>query len=60
MGAVSALMHADRDPALSAIVLDSPFCSLRELATEIAGKKAFIPSFVTNGVMSMVRDTIQE
>lgn len=32
MGAVSTLMHADRDPGLACIVLDSPFCSLKELA----------------------------
>jgi len=28
MGAVTALLHADRDPSIAAIVLDSPFANL--------------------------------
>lgn len=29
MGSVTALMHADRDPSIAGLVLDSPFSSLR-------------------------------
>jgi hypothetical protein len=29
MGAVTALMHADRDPSIAGLVLDGPFSSLR-------------------------------
>lgn len=36
MGAVTALLHADRDPTLGAICLDSPFASLRQLSEELA------------------------
>lgn len=36
MGAVTALMHADRDPSIAALVLDSPFTSLKTLAEELA------------------------
>lgn len=36
MGAVTALMHADRDPSIAGLVLDSPFTSLRTLAEELA------------------------
>ena len=31
MGAVTALLHGDRDPSIGSIVVDSPFCSLRVL-----------------------------
>jgi pimeloyl-ACP methyl ester carboxylesterase len=60
MGSVSTLMHADRDPGLACIVLDSPFCSLNELAQDIAKNKAGIPNFIVGGVMSIVRGTIKE
>lgn len=60
MGAVTALMHADRDPGLAAIVLDSPFCSLKELSLELAKKKAKIPNFITKKVLGMLKKTIEE
>lgn len=60
MGAVTALMHADRDPGLAAIVLDSPFCSLKELSLELAKKKAKVPNFITNKVLGMLQKTVKE
>jgi hypothetical protein len=36
MGAVTGLMHADRDPSIAGLVLDSPFSNLRTLAEELA------------------------
>ncbi len=35
MGAVTSLLHADRDPTLACLVLDSPFTNLRKLAMEL-------------------------
>jgi len=35
MGAITALMHADRDPSIAGLVLDSAFASLRELAEDL-------------------------
>ncbi len=35
MGAVTALLYAQRDPSIAGIVLDSPFSSLTELMLEI-------------------------
>jgi dienelactone hydrolase len=58
MGAVSTLMHADSDPGLACIVLDSPFCSLNELAHELAENRASVPGFVVGGIMSLVKSTI--
>jgi hypothetical protein len=60
MGAVSTLMHADRDPGLACIVLDSPFCSLNELAEELAKNKANVPGFLTSAIMSLVSGTIKD
>ena len=38
MGAVTALMHADRDPSIAGLVLDSAFSSLRDLAEDLCKK----------------------
>jgi esterase/lipase len=35
MGAVTALMYADRDPSIAGLVLDSAFSSLRKLAEDL-------------------------
>lgn len=40
MGAVTALLHADRDPSIAGLVLDSPFSSLSTLAEELISKYA--------------------
>jgi fermentation-respiration switch protein FrsA (DUF1100 family) len=42
MGAVTALMHADRDPSIAGLVLDSPFSNLRTLAEELAKNHSVI------------------
>jgi len=58
MGAVSALMHADRDPTIAGICLDSPFSSLRELIEEIAQSERLlipVPSWLLNGILSLIR-----
>lgn len=36
MGAVTALMHADRDPSIAGLVLDSAFSNLKTLSEELA------------------------
>jgi len=58
MGAVTALMHVDRDPSLAAICLDSPFSSLRELIEEIAQSERLyvpVPTWLVNGILSVIR-----
>ena len=35
MGAATSLMHGDRDPSIAAMVLDSPFADLTQLAEEM-------------------------
>lgn len=36
MGAVTALLHGDRDPSIAGMILDSPFANMKTLVTELA------------------------
>ena len=59
MGAVTALLHGDRDPTIAAMVLDSPFSKLNDLCKEIAASYTKLPSFLVSGALSMVKRTIK-
>lgn len=59
MGAVTALLHGDRDPSIAAMVLDSPFANLRLLCNELAKMYAKIPSLLVGGAMKLVGSTIK-
>ncbi|CAE8669900.1 unnamed protein product [Polarella glacialis] len=59
MGAFTALLHADRDPSIAGLVLDSPFVSLNLLAEELALSRAFLPSPATRAVLAAARSAIQ-
>jgi alpha-beta hydrolase superfamily lysophospholipase len=58
MGAVTALLHADRDPSIAGIVLDSPFSDMKTLVNELAKNYTKIPSFLVSGALKLVRSTI--
>lgn len=58
MGAVTALLHADRDPGIAGIVLDSPFSDLKVLVNELAKTHTKIPSFLVSGALKLVRSSI--
>ena len=60
MGAVTALLYAERDPFINSLVLDSPFSNLKELATEIGKENAMLPSFLVAGGFDMIRLIIKE
>lgn len=47
MGAATALMYAANDPAISGIVLDSAFSSLKKIAEELVEKTPVIIHFST-------------
>lgn len=59
MGAITSLMHSDRDPSIAALVLDSPFASLRKVAEELAKQFSKIPNFLTSFGLMFVRKTIK-
>lgn len=61
MGAVTALLHGDRDPSIAAMVLDSPFSSLRELAGELVNHLDMkIPSFAVSAALSVVKSSVKK
>ena len=52
MGAVTALMHANRDHTIAGLALDSPFSDLTLAAREIACSYVRVPDFLLNFIMS--------
>ena len=65
MGAATALLHGHRDPSIAAMVLDSPFASLKQLARELVarGKQASgynVPDFVVSMAISWVTSSVQK
>lgn len=59
MGAVTALMHADRDPSIAGLILDSAFTSLRLLAEDMCKKYSSMPKFVMSAALSMIKSSIK-
>ena len=57
MGAVTALMYSAADSKISALVVDSPFSSLKELAMELAQEKSsVIPCFLLSYILGIVKN----
>lgn len=63
MGAVTALMHGDRDPSIAGMVLDSPFSDLSRLCEEMVDKARdqgiAVPGFVSSVAIRMIRGTVK-
>jgi dienelactone hydrolase len=61
MGAVTALLHGDRDPTIAGMVLDSPFSSLRSLAHELVSHFEYkVPKFAVSAALSMVKSSVKK
>jgi pimeloyl-ACP methyl ester carboxylesterase len=61
MGSVAALLYADSDPTVNAMVLDSPFSSLPKLATELVEDgKLGVPKIAVKLVMRLIRRDIKK
>ncbi|EAR92625.1 alpha/beta superfamily hydrolase (macronuclear) [Tetrahymena thermophila SB210] len=60
MGAVTTLLYASTDQDFAALVLDSPFSNLKQLALEVADQKISLPNFIIEGLLSIVNNSIQE
>jgi len=62
MGASTALLHADRDPSIAGLVLDSPFSDLKVLCEELVDgyTNSRVPRWVTGIALQMVRSSISE
>mmetsp|Transcript_16477 Transcript_16477/g.25631 ORF Transcript_16477/g.25631 Transcript_16477/m.25631 type:complete len:590 (+) Transcript_16477:71-1840(+) len=63
MGAVTALMHGDRDPSIAAMVLDSPFSDLSSLCEQMVDKARDqginVPGFVSSVAIRMIRGSVR-
>jgi hypothetical protein len=59
MGAVTALLHVDRDPSIAGMVLDSPFSSLSLLAEELAKNYGGVPKLLVSTAMKLIRKSIK-
>mmetsp|Transcript_29850 Transcript_29850/g.40342 ORF Transcript_29850/g.40342 Transcript_29850/m.40342 type:complete len:162 (+) Transcript_29850:231-716(+) len=59
MGAVTALLHGDRDPSIAGMVLDSPFSNLKALVNELAKAHTKVPGFLVSTALKMVASTIK-
>lgn len=60
MGAATALLHGHRDPSIAAMVLDSPFSSLEQLAKEIVDRVPLRhkPNVLVNAVIRFLRRSV--
>ena len=58
MGAVTALLYAEKDPNLAGLVLDSPFSNLTKLAEDVAISKTKLPGLVIKGALALIKQTI--
>lgn len=59
MGAVTALLHGDRDPTIAGMILDSPFSNLTNLAKELAKSHTKLPDFLVKTAFWSVKKTIK-
>ncbi|KAF4667006.1 hypothetical protein FOZ61_008975 [Perkinsus olseni] len=60
MGAVTALLHGDRDPSIAGMVIDSAFQDMRTLAADLAQQLGFrIPGLMLSAVLGMLRLSVK-
>ena len=59
MGAATALLHANRDPSIAGLVLDSAFADLQQLVRELAKTHTKVPSFLVSTAMSLIRGSVK-
>jgi len=60
MGAVTAIMYSSKNPAISCVVLDSPFADFKRLVQELVKARANIPAFLTSIALKMIRRTVKK
>ena len=64
MGAVTALLHAGRDPSIGALIIDSPFASLRQLAHELVGHftegHVKVPKVAVSAAIGVIKSSVKK
>ncbi|EEQ97895.1 conserved hypothetical protein [Perkinsus marinus ATCC 50983] len=60
MGAVTALLHGDRDPSIAGMVIDSAFADIRTLASDLAEELGLrLPGIMLSVVLGMLRLSVR-
>ena len=59
MGAVTCLLHGDRDPTIGGMVLDSPFSNMKTLVKELAKTEVNVPGFLLSIALSAVARSVK-
>lgn len=60
MGAVTALMYAEKDLSIGGMVLDSPFSDLKVLVKDLAKTHSNVPSVLVNGALTFVKNSVKK
>jgi len=64
MGAATAMLHAERDPSIAAMVLDSAFSDLVQLAKDMVDKGRqqgiFAPGILISAVLYMIKGSVRD
>lgn len=60
MGAVAALMYAEKDLSIGGMVLDSPFSDLKLLVKELAINKTGVPSLLVSAALKFVKKSVKK
>ena len=60
MGAVTALLYAERDLSIAAMVLDSPFADLKQLVKDLARTQSNVPNFLISGALKFVKKSVKK
>ena len=60
MGAAASILYASTDPKITALILDSPFTSLKETCFNLASSYKFIPKGLINFAIKQLRNKIKK
>lgn len=60
MGAVAGIRYCTQNTHIKALILDSPFGSLRELALHLGNQKTWLPHFILNIFFNVLNPRIKE
>lgn len=60
MGASAALLYAQQSPHIAALVLDSPFASLKQASKELVAQYRLIPGAVGDYILQAIRKNVKK
>ena len=55
---ITSLLHADRDPSIAGMVIDSALTDLTTLASDLYKSNVKLPNFLLKPALGMIRDTV--